>query len=424
MHTAFENAMSQLRKAAQIMNLTTEKVELLSRPDRVIEVSIPVVMDSGEIRVFIGYRAQYNNTLGPYKGGIRYHWNVTPDEVKALSFWMTIKCAALGLPLGGGKGGVIVDPKKLSKTELERLSRGYIQKLWRFLGSDIDVPAPDVYTNDEIMGWMRDEFETCSGKCDPGVITGKSLTDGGSEVREYATAQGGIYCIEELSKKKGFVPQNTRVAIQGFGNAGSHTADILAAKGYKIIAVSDSKGGVFNGDGLDLVALKEHKRKYGSVVNFPSAKNISNEELLGLEVDILIPAALESVITAENAGNIKAKTIIELANGPTTPEADDILIAKGITIVPDVLSNAGGVTVSCFEWQQNIAGEHWTEEAVLAKLESAMKTAFRDIWNTSREYGVPLRKAAFMQALKRIVDNHPVSNPTKSIKTVSKAVSV
>ncbi len=403
MKTAFENAMEQLKKAAGVMRLTPEKVELLSHPDRVIEVSIPVIMDSGETHVFTGYRAQYNNALGPYKGGIRYHWGVTYDEVKALSFWMTIKCAALGLPLGGGKGGIIVDPKKLSKTELEKLSRGYVRQLWRYLGSDIDVPAPDVYTTGEIMGWMRDEFETCAGKKDPGVITGKSLSEGGSEVREYATAQGGVYCVEELSKKKGFIPGTTTIAIQGFGNAGSHMAEILAGIGYKIVAVSDSKGGVYNASGLDLVALKEHKRTHGSVLNFAFAESIANDELLELPVDILIPAALESVITSENAGNIKAKTILELANGPTTPEADEILSGKGIVIVPDVLANAGGVTVSCFEWQQNTRGEHWTEEVVLSKLKSAMKVAFEDIWNTSEEYGISLRKAAFIQAIKRIV---------------------
>ncbi len=386
------------------MKLTEEQFARLSHPDRVIEVSIPVLMDSGETQIFIGYRAQYNNVLGPYKGGIRYHWGVTYDEVKALSFWMTIKCAALGLPLGGGKGGVIVDPKKLSKHELEQLSRGYVQKLWRYLGSDIDVPAPDVYTNGEIMGWMRDEFEKCSGKKDPGVITGKPVSEGGSEVREYATAQGGVYCVEELSEKKGFIPENTTIAVQGFGNAGSYMAEILSQKGYRIVAVSDSKGGVYAPEGINIATLKEYKRTHGSVANFPDTQHISNEELLQLPVDILIPAALESVITAENAEKITARTILELANGPTTPEADEILSKKGIVIVPDVLANAGGVTVSCFEWQQNITGEHWTAEVVLSKLETAMKHAFGDIWNTSEEYHISLRKAAFVRAIKQITD--------------------
>ena len=405
MKNPFENAMEQLHQAAAIMNLSQEKVTLLSHPDRIIEVSIPVRMDSGEIQVFTGYRVQYTNALGPYKGGIRYHSGVTKDEVKALSFWMAIKCAALGLPLGGGKGGVIVDPKKLSKSELEKLSRGYIRQLWRYLGSDIDVPAPDVYTTGEIMQWMRDEFEHLAGKKDPGMITGKPLNQGGSEVREYATAQGGVYCVEELAKHMNFVPEKTTIAIQGFGNAGSHMADILSKQGFKIIAVSDSKGGVYNPDGFDVSALEEHKKTIGSVTGFVGSSNIPNQELLELEVDILIPAALESVITAENAPKIRARAIVELANGPTTPEADEILTQKNIVVVPDVLANAGGVTVSCFEWQQNIKNEHWTEGEVLQKLKTAMVGAFGDIWSTAEKYSVPLRKAAFIRAIERIVTN-------------------
>lgn len=404
MKSAFENAMEQLKKASEVINLSSEKVALLSHPDRVIEVSIPVTMDSGEMKIFTGYRSQYNNVLGPYKGGIRYHQGVTYDEVKALSFWMTIKCAALGLPLGGGKGGVIVDPKKLSKTELEKLSRGYIQQLWRYVGSDIDIPAPDVYTTGEIMQWMREEFEHLSGKKDPGMITGKPLHHGGSEVREYATAQGGVYCVEELSKKMNFNPHKTTVAIQGFGNAGSHVAEILSRRGYIVVAVSDSKGGIYNEHGLVIGRLGDWKKKNGSVIDFEEGKNISNDEILELDVDILIPAALEGVITGNNAPRIRAKTIVELANGPTNPEADEILNNKGVVVVPDVLANAGGVTVSCFEWQQNKAGEHWSEEDVLHKLELEMLRAFREIWETSEKYKVPLRKAAFIRAIERIVD--------------------
>ncbi len=404
MKSAFENAMEQLKKAAEVITLSSEKVELLSHPDRVIEVSIPVTMDSGEIKIFTGYRSQYNNALGPYKGGIRYHQGVTYDEVKALSFWMTIKCAALGLPLGGGKGGVIVDPKKLSKNELEKLSRGYVQQLWRYLGSDIDIPAPDVYTNGEIMQWMREEFEDLAGKKDPGMITGKPLIHGGSEVREYATAQGGVYCVHELSKKMNFISNETTIAIQGFGNAGSHMADLLSKKGFKIVGASDSKGAVVNEAGLDVKKLHDHKEQTGSVKGFVGGKDISNEELLELPVHILVPAALEGVLTDENAPRVQAKTIVELANGPTTPEADEVLHNKGIIIVPDVLANAGGVTVSCFEWQQNKAGEHWSEADVLRKLEIEMLRAFGEIWETSEKYTVPLRKAAFIRAIERIVD--------------------
>lgn len=404
MNNPFENAMEQLTKAGTVLNLSEKNLALLSYPDRVIRVSIPVIMDNGELKVFIGYRSQYNNARGPYKGGIRFHPAVTEDEVKALSFWMTIKCAALGLPLGGSKGGVIVDPKKLSKTELEKLSRGYIRQLWRYLGSDIDVPAPDVYTNGEIMQWMREEFEKLAGKKDPGMITGKPIKDGGSEVREYATAQGGVYCVLELSKHMNFVPEKTTIAIQGFGNAGSHMAHILSESGYKIVGTSDSKGAIYSESGLDSAKLEEHKKKTGSVIGFEGSKDISNEALLELEVDILIPAALEGVITEKNAPKIKAKTILELANGPTTPEADEILNTKGIVIVPDVLANAGGVTVSCFEWEQNNNGEHWTEEVVLEKLKTAMITAFGDIWSASEKYSVPLRKAAFVKAIERIVE--------------------
>ncbi|HRH23853.1 MAG TPA: Glu/Leu/Phe/Val dehydrogenase [Candidatus Magasanikbacteria bacterium] len=404
MKSAFENAMEQLQKAARVIGLSPEKIELLSHPDRVIEVSIPVTLDTGEVKIFTGYRSQYNNALGPYKGGIRYHQGVTYDEVKALSFWMTIKCAALGLPLGGGKGGVIVDPKKLSKTELEKLSRGYVRQLWRYLGSDIDIPAPDVYTNGEIMQWMREEFEHLSGKKDPGMITGKPLKHGGSEVREYATAQGGVHCVLELSKKMKFNPSETTIAIQGFGNAGSHMADLLAKKGFKIIGASDSKGATVNEEGLDITKLHEYKEQTGSVKGFSGGRDMSNEELLELPVHILVPAALEGAITETNAPRVQAKTIVELANGPTTPEADEILNTKGVVIVPDVLANAGGVTVSCFEWQQNKASEHWEESDVQKKLEVAMLKAFGDIWNTAEKYGVPLRKAAFVQAIERIVD--------------------
>lgn len=403
--------MAQLEKAAKIMNLDKNIHEILRQPDRVITVSVPVKMDTGDIKVFTGYRAQYNDSLGPYKGGIRYHWNVTLDEVKALSFWMMVKCATVNIPMGGGKGGIIVNPKELSVGELERMSRAYIQKIWRNIGSDQDVPAPDVYTTPQIMAWMRDEFEKLVGHSDPGVITGKPLDQGGSEGRGYSTAQGGVYCVRELAKKLNMKPEETTVAVQGYGNAGSFMAKILSKLGYKIVAVSDSKGGVVlmnrdqgSGNKIDVDQLDEHKKQTGSVINFVGTKNITNEEILELDVDILVPAALENQITKENADRIKAKAIVELANGPTTPEADEMLKAKGIPIVPDVLANAGGVTVSYFEWDQNVKGEHWTEADVLQKLEKIMVNAFNEVWETKEKYSIDMRTAAFVKAIERVAN--------------------
>lgn len=407
----FYNAMEQLDKAIGYLDVPKHIHEILKQPDRFVEVTIPVKMDNGTFDIFIGYRSQYNNTLGPYKGGIRYHWNVSVDEVKALSFWMMIKCATVNIPMGGAKGGVIVNPKELSKGELERLSRGYIKKMWPILGSDKDIPAPDVYTTPQIMAWMRDEFENITGKQDPGMITGKPLDLGGSEGRGFSTAQGGVYCVRELAKKLNLTPENTKIGIQGFGNAGSHMARLLADIGYKIVAVSDSKGAVvmnyeqgITGNGLDIGALEEHKKKTGSVVKFGGAIDITNDEILELDLDILVPAALENVITKENAGRIRAKVIVELANGPTTPEADKILKENGIIVVPDVLANAGGVTVSYFEWDQNVKGEHWTEDVVLDKLEKIMVTAFDEIWTAKDKYKIDMRTASFVKAIERVAN--------------------
>jgi glutamate dehydrogenase/leucine dehydrogenase len=413
----YSNAMTQLDRAAQMMSLDPNIHARLKQPDRVLSASIPVVMDDGHVRVFTGYRSQFNNTLGVYKGGIRYHPGVTEDEVKALSFWMMIKCAAVSVPFGGGKGGVAVNPKELSERELEQLSRGYVRALWRNLGSQIDVPAPDVYTNATIMNWMRREYEAIVGHEDPGMITGKPLDQGGSEVRQYATAQGGVHCVLELSGKMGWEPTNTTVAVQGYGNAGSYMAKILHSHGFKIIAVSDSKGGVFAEDGI--IPEKAQAIKIaggvlgcycvGTVCNINEevsedgpCRKITNEQLLELDVDILIPAALENVITKENAQRVKAKAIVELANGPTTPEADKMLAEKGIVVVPDVLANAGGVTVSYFEWDQNVRGEHWSEEDVLKKLESHIVSAFHDIWDVMEQYKTDMRTAAFIKAIERV----------------------
>lgn len=403
MNNPFENAMQQLDKAAQIMNLDKNIHEVLRQPERVLTVSIPVQMDNGETQVFTGYRSQYNDNLGPYKGGIRYHWDVSIDEVKALSFWMMIKCAAVNIPMGGGKGGVIVNPKEMSEVELEKLSRGYVQKIWRNIGSDKDVPAPDVYTTPQIMGWMRDEYEKLVGHDDPGVITGKPLDQGGSEGRSYSTAQGGVYCTRELANKLGMNPAETTVAIQGFGNAGSHMARILSGMGFQIVAVSDSRGAI-KGENLDIEKLEAFKKEHGSVVGFEGTEELSNEEILELDVDILVPAALENVITKDNAANIKAKAVVELANGPTTPEADEILKDNGVIVVPDVLANAGGVTVSYFEWDQNVKGEHWSEEDVLAKLEKIMVDAFNEVWDTKEKYSIDMRTAAFVKAIERVAE--------------------
>lgn len=411
MNNPFDSAMAQLDKAAKIINLDPNIHRILEHPDRLIKVAIPVKLDNGSVKVFAGHRIQYNNALGVYKGGIRYHPDVSKDEVKALSFWMAIKCAVVNIPMGGGKGGVIVHPKDLSEGELERLSRGYMKKMWPILGSDKDVPAPDVYTNATIMNWMREEFEKIIGRPDPGVITGKPVKQGGSEGRGTATAQGGMYCVRELTKKLGWKPENTTVAVQGFGNAGANIAKILRRLGYKIVAVSDSQGGIYRRDGLDPESIDKVKQEsrqlkavycQGSVCELVEHERVSNRQLLELPVDLLIPAALENQITSENAANIKAKAIVELANGPTTPEADEILQEKGIIVVPDVLANAGGVTVSYFEWEQNIKGEHWSEAQVLAKLEPIMVNAFSQTWQLAEEKKVDLRTAAFALAVNRI----------------------
>ena len=402
MQNPFQNAMSQLDKVAKIKNFDEELLAQLRQPNRDIKISIPVKMDNGAIKVFEGYRVEYNNALGPYKGGIRYHENVSLDEVKALSFWMMVKCATVNIPMGGGKGGIIVDSKKLSEGETERMSREYVRKIWRVIGSDKDVPAPDMYTTPKIMGWMRDEFEKLVGHADPGVITGKAIADGGSEGREQATAQGGVYVTRELMKKLNLKASETKVAIQGMGNVGGFMAKILAADGFKIVALSDSKGGVYNENGLDLNTVFAHKEKTGSLSGIEGTQNVSNAQLLELPVDILVPSAMENQITADNAANIKAKVIVEMANGPTTPEADEILSQRGVVVTPDVLANAGGVTVSCFEWEQNVKNEKWTEAQVLAKLEPIMVNAFNEVWETKEKYNVPMRTAAFVKAIERV----------------------
>ena len=399
----FQNYLKKLDKAKDTIKFNDKIYEILTRPQRIIEVNIPVEMDSGETKIFTGYRVQYNNFRGPYKGGIRYHHNVDMNEVKALSAWMTMKCAVVDIPMGGGKGGIIVNPKQLSKGELERLSRGYIKAMHESIGPFIDVPAPDVYTTPEIMSWMMDEYMKHNGYhyMNRAVITGKPVKDGGSLGRDKSTALGGYYVLLDALEK--YSIKNPRVAIQGFGNAGSVMAELLANnKDMIVVAVSDSKGGIYKKDGINVKRLLAHKTETGTVQDFQDAINISNEELLELDVDVLIPAALENQITENNADRIKAKIVLELANGPTTPEADEILFKKNVPVVPDILSNAGGVTVSYFEWLQNLENKYWTLEEVNTKLEKIMRNSFDAVYKTASKYTVDLRTAAYINALQRI----------------------
>ncbi len=409
----FENAQAQLHKAAAVMKLAPDILELLSHPDRVIEVAVPVKMDDGSLKVFDGYRVQYNKARGPYKGGLRFHSQTDINEVKALAFWMSIKCAVVDLPFGGAKGGITVDPKKLSAGELERLTRSFTRAIAPFIGPQIDVPAPDVNTNPKIMDWLVDEYGRLQGKVVPAVVTGKSIEQGGSLGRTAATGQGGFYILREVAKKLKLKPSETTVAIQGFGNVGYHMAKLVYQAGYKLIAISDSHGAMFDkrGLGMDPDNIMKTKQErglvggcycVGSVCDCENYTEISNEALLELKVDVLIPAALESVITEKNAGKVKAKVILELANGPTTPEADVILQKKGVMVVPDVLANAGGVTVSYFEWLQNIQNYNWTEQMVLEKLEPIMVKSFNTVYAAGEKYGVDLRMAAYTVALDRI----------------------
>ncbi len=398
----FQNAMAQLSAAAKVMQLEEPVLKALQKPQRVLEVSIPVKMDDGSTKVFSGYRVQYNDARGPFKGGIRYHWDTNLHEVKALSFWMAMKCAVVGIPYGGGKGGITVTPKELSTGELERLSRGWVQAMFQYIGPWKDVPAPDVYTTPQIMSWMVDEYSKLAGQWTPAAFTGKPIEIGGSEGRMFSTSQGGYYVLEELAKKMKFVPRRTTVAIQGFGNVGAFAAEIFHKAGYVIVAVSDSRGGVVNMKGLDVAALWKHKEKTGSVAGFAGTKAIDNKKILELPVDLLVPSALESVITEKNAGRIKAKAILEMANGPTTPEADIKLFKRGIPVVPDILANAGGVTGSYFEWVQNLNGDRWSEEEVLKKLKPIMVTSFNEVWDKSAKHKVNLRTGAYILAIDRI----------------------
>jgi len=402
----FKIAQAQLDEAAKKLGLDAATHELLRWPMREYRFTLPVKMDSGRTRIFHAYRVQYNNARGPTKGGLRWHPDETIDTVRALAAWMTWKCAAVNIPLGGGKGGVTCNPKELSEAEKERLARAYIRVVARELGVHRDVPAPDVYTTPQIMAWMMDEYETILGESHPGVITGKPIAIGGSEGRGDATARGGVYCVREAAKKCNLDPSKSTYAIQGFGNAGQYAAllhrEILG--GGKLVAVSDSRGGVYCEDGIDPQAVVKYKRESGKVEGFPGTKPISNGDLLELDVDVLYPAALEGVITGANAGNIKAKICCELANGPTTPEADAILHEKGVMVLPDFLANAGGVTVSYFEQVQNTYNYYWALADIHAQLDRRMTDAFEAVYRTREQAKVHTRLAAYMVSVTRVAE--------------------
>ena len=407
----FNDALMRLESAAAHTDVDSETLTRLRQPEQAIQVAVPVRMDDGSLQIFSGYRVRHNSFRGPTKGGLRYHPSVNLDEVKALAFWMTFKCAVVGIPYGGGKGGVAVNPKELSRMELERLSRSFIAKIAPFIGPDTDIPAPDVYTNSTIMGWMADEYAKIAGCQSPGVITGKPLALGGSLGRDDATGRGAYYCIKELERRRGWDPSQIRVAVQGWGNAGQHVARLLHADGYQIVAASDSRGGVYKEGGFDVPSLIQFKNETrllkgvyckGSVCELIDHTQLSNEELLELDVDLLLPSAVENVITAENAARIKAPCIVELANGPVTSAADIILRDNGKLIVPDILANAGGVTVSYFEWVQNRAGFAWELDEVHSRLETIMRREFGAIYSLMEELGSDMRTAAYVHALKRL----------------------
>lgn len=395
----FEMAKIPLNKAIEAMNLDAGAAAIIATPERTMEVSIPVKMDDGTTKVFTGYRSQHSTIMGPAKGGVRYHQNVSLDEVKTLAFWMTCKCAVAGLPYGGGKGGIIVDPSKLSKRELEALTRGFIDKIAPIIGEKRDIPAPDMNTNAQIMGWMMDEYSKITGQYEPGFITGKAICVGGSLGRTAATGRGVVVAALEALKLKGIEPKDATCAVQGFGNVGSWTAKLFYDEGVKIVALSDVYGAVYNADGFDPYKVEEHVKATGSVVNYPGSKPITNKELLALEVTVLAPCAMELQITGENAADVKALIISEGANGPTTPDADEILDKKGVLVIPDILANGGGVTVSYFEWVQNLYRYFWSEEEVIEKQNAMMRSAFKNVYAASKKYGVDMRVAAYVVAL-------------------------
>jgi glutamate dehydrogenase/leucine dehydrogenase len=403
---SFSEVIQFLEKIAPLAGLSRKEIKALEIPNHVLKQELVV---NG--KKYPAYRVQFNNARGPYKGGIRYHPEVSEDEVTSLAFWMTIKTAVTDLPFGGGKGGVKVDPKKLTRKELEDLSRAYVRAFYKHLGPDTDIPAPDVYTTPEIMGWMLDEYQKLTGKKSPEFITGKPLELGGSKLRDIATALGGVYVLEEAVKKVKL--KDKTVAIQGFGNAGMNMAQLLAERGYAIVAVSDSKGGIYDSKGLNIAEVVKIKKSQGTVVEYARGTKISNEELLESNCSILIPSALSGVITAENAGKIRARIVLELANGPTTTEADEMLSSRKVLVLPDILANAGGVTVSYFEWVQNKKKESWSEMEVKKKLQEKMNSAFKQIWKEFSDDKKSFRTAAYVVALKKIIAAEKIKSKNK-----------
>ena len=400
----WKTAQRQLDDVAAIINLSPSIHAYLREPKRILTVSIPTAMDSGVIKVFEGYRVQHNMSRGPCKGGIRFHPDVTLDEIKALAMWMTWKCALVNIPFGGAKGGVVCDPKHMSRRELENMTRRFTSEISLIIGPEKDIPAPDVYTNPQIMAWIMDTFSMQQGYAIPGVVTGKPLAIGGSLGRDKATARGCLYAINEAMNELGHEIRGARVAIQGFGNAGANAAELMSLTGYKIVAASDSQGGVVNDRGLDVAKLIAHKNEKNTVVGFEGGDKIDNKALLEHECDVLIPAALENVITAENAPRIKPKLVAEAANGPTTPDADQILHQRGIMVLPDILANAGGVTVSYFEWVQDLQESFWEEDEINDRLKRKMVRAFRDTLAEAKRYDVNMRRGAYAVAVGRVAE--------------------
>jgi glutamate dehydrogenase len=403
----FEIAQQHVKAACDKLGTAPEVYEILKNPIRVLQVSIPVKMDDGTIKTFIGYRSQHNDAVGPFKGGVRFHQGVTRDEVKALSTWMTFKCGVVGIPYGGGKGGIIVDPYELSEGELEKLSRGYARAIAPIIGEKVDIPAPDVGTTGQIMAWMVDEYEKTTGRFEPGCFTGKPVSYYGSLARTEATGFGVAIMARYAAKKKGLNLDGLRVAIQGFGNVGSFAAMYMQEMGAKVVAISDVSCTLVNEDGLDIKAVQAYanKNKTKVITGFEGAqKELDRNAILGMDVEILMPCALENVIKSDNVADIKAKIVCEGANGPTTPEADKYMREHGILVVPDILANAGGVTVSYFEWVQNLMRYNWTFEEVQEKQEKSMMKAFDDIWTLMNEHDVDMRTAAYMMSIKRVAD--------------------
>jgi glutamate dehydrogenase len=399
----FYSTQTVIQKALNKLGYNNEMYELLKEPIRLLTVRIPVRMDDGSVKVFTGYRSQHNDAVGPTKGGVRFHPDVDEEEVKALSIWMSLKCGITNLPYGGGKGGIICDPRKMSFRELERLSRGYVRAISQIVGPTKDIPAPDVYTNSQIMAWMMDEYSRLREFDSPGFITGKPIVLGGSQGRETATARGVTICIDEAVKKKGIELKGARVVIQGFGNAGSYLAKFMHAAGAKVVAVSDVYGAVYDPEGLDIDYLLDRRDSFGTFSQL-FKNTITNKQLLELECDILVPAAISNQITAENAANIKASIVVEAANGPTTLEATKILTERGVLLVPDILASAGGVTVSYFEWVQNNQGYYWTEEEVNEKLAKVMISSFENIYQIANTHQVDMRLAAYMVGIKKVAE--------------------